>query len=109
VPARAGQYGTMQTTDVVHNADESRYELRRDGAEIGVADYRLLPGDDGEPTVAEFHHTLINPADRGQGHAERLVQAAMDDVRTRGLRVKPTCWYVDQFLIEHPDYADLRA
>lgn len=109
LPGLVRQYGHMSTTDVTHNADESRYELLRDGAEIGVAEYRLLPNDDGSATVAEFHHTLVNPAHRGQGNAERLVQAALDDVRTRGLRVKPTCWYVDQFLVEHPAYADLHA
>ena len=99
----------MQTTDVLHNAEESRYEIRKDGVEIGVADYRLLAADDGEPTVAEFHHTFISPPERDQGHAERLVAAALDDIRARGLRVKPTCWYVDQFLVEHAAYADLRV
>jgi len=99
----------MQSTDVVHHAEESRYEIRKDGVEIGSTAYRLLPADDGEPTIAEFHHTVITPAQRDQGHAERLVAAALDDIRVRGLRVKPTCWYVDQFLVEHPAYADLRA
>ena len=99
----------MQSTDVLHNTDESRYELRRDGVEIGIAEYRLLPTPPGEEPVAEFHHTLIEPAERGKGNAKRLVAAALDDVRDRGLRVKPTCWYVDQFIVEHPAYADLQA
>lgn len=99
----------MQTTEVLHNADESRYELLKDGAEIGIAEYRLVPNNGDEPTVAVFHHTLITPSERGLGNAERLVSGALDDVRERGLRVKATCWYVDQFLVEHPDYADLRA
>ena len=94
-------------TQVTHNQVESRYELRAGDETIGIADYRLLDTDDG--TVAEFHHTFVDPPRRGQGHAERLVRAALDDVRERGLRVKPTCWYVDQFLIEHPDYGDLRV
>ena len=98
----------MTQTEVLHERDESRYVLLKDGARIGVADYRLLPGDR-EPRVAEFHHTVITPSERGQGHAARLVAAALQDVRDRGLTVKATCWYVDQFLVEHPDYADLRA
>ena len=99
----------MTTTHVRHNADESRYEISRDGVQIGIAEYRMLPHDDGAPSVAVFHHTLINRADRGQGNARRLVTAALDDVRARGLKVKATCWYVDQFIVEHPAYADLRA
>ncbi len=98
----------MQTADVIHNAEEFRYELHKNGAEIGVAEYRLLARDDGDPTIVEFHHTLIAPAERGIGNAERLIEGALNDVRSRGLRVKPTCWYVDQFLVEHPAYSDLR-
>lgn len=94
-------------TQVTHNQVESRYELRAGDEEIGIADYRLLDTDNGP--VAEFHHTFVVPARRGQGFAERLVSAALDDVRSQGVRVKPTCWYVDQFLIEHPQYGDLRA
>jgi predicted GNAT family acetyltransferase len=90
---------------VVHNEADHRYELVADGAELGFAEYRL----GGQGQVAEFHHTVIHPQYRDQGHAEQLVQGALDDVRARGLTVVASCWYVDQFLIEHPDYAGLRA
>ena len=99
----------MQTTEVLHNAEESRYELHKDGAEIGIAEYRLVLNNGDAPTIAEFHHTLVTPAERGHGNAARLVEGALTDVRKRGLKVTATCWYVDQFLVEHPAYADLRA
>jgi predicted GNAT family acetyltransferase len=99
----------MQTTEVVHNADESRYELVKDGAEIGIAEYRLVANNGEAPSVAEFFHTLITPRERGKGNGERLVEAALADVRERGLKVKARCWFVDQFIVEHPSYADLRA
>lgn len=92
-------------TDVIHNADESRYELTAGEQTIGVADYRLHDAGDG--IVAEFHHTFVEPAERGRGHAARLVAAALDDVRQRGWRVHARCWYVAQFIDTHPDYAEL--
>lgn len=98
---------------VVHTEAEHRYELVSDGVVLGFAEYRLVgaaePRPDGQGPVAVFHHTFVQPQYRDQGHAERLVGGALDDVRARGLRVVPTCWYVDQFLVEHPAYADLRA
>ena len=99
----------MSTTLVRHNADEARYEIYKDGTQIGITEYRILPARNTAPPVALFHHTLIRPRDRNQGNGERLVAAALDDVRARGLKVRATCWYVDQFLVEHPAYADLRA
>lgn len=94
-------------TRVTHDETGSRYVISAGDAEIGFAEYRLRELN-GTP-IAEFHHTLIDPQHRGRGFAERLVQAALDDVRTRDLKVRPTCWYVDQFMVEHPAYADLRA
>lgn len=98
-------------TSVVHVPEQTRYEIRAADApsgeaELGFAEYRPLAGAD---DVLEFHHTLVHPQHRGHGVAERLVAAALDDVRTLGKRVKPSCWFVDQFIVEHPEYAPLRA
>ena len=37
-----------------------------------------------------------------------LVREALDDLRRRGTAVKATCWYVADFLRDHPEYHDLR-
>jgi predicted GNAT family acetyltransferase len=86
-----------------HDEDRSRYEYLVDGRRLGVAAYRLS-GD-----TVEMHHTEVDPGHRGQGIAAVLVAGALDDVRARGLRVVPTCWYVAQFVDEHPEYRDLLA
>ena len=87
---------------VGHNVDRSRYELFVDGELAGVADYHVA--DDG---VIVFPHTEIDRARRGRGLGAELVRAALDDVRSRGGRVEATCWYVAQFIDEHPDYREL--
>lgn len=88
---------------VRHAADRSRYELVVDGEIIGFADYR----DDGRALV--FPHTVIDPAHRGAGNGDRLVQGALDDVRSQGRVIVPSCWFVREFVDLHPDYADLLA
>lgn len=92
---------------VRHDADAGRYELVIGDRVVGVAEYHLA--DTAGGVVATFHHTVVDPAARGRGHAARLVAGALDDVRRRGWRVVATCWYVDRFLTEHPAYVDLRA
>jgi uncharacterized protein len=95
---------TAPMIDVHHREDQQRYEAVLAGRVVGEADYR--PAGNG---AWVFHHTFVDPAQRGQGIAERLVAEAMADVRRRGVKVVPTCWYVAQWLDQHPDHADLRA
>ncbi len=90
---------------VEHDETSRRYALVEDGEQLTIADYRL----ESDGVTAVFHHTVTQPARRGEGLAAELVRAAMDDVRRRGWRVVATCWYVDGFLRDHPEYADLRA
>jgi uncharacterized protein len=88
----------------IRNAeDRSRYELVADGEVIGVADYSVK-GD-----VVVMPHTEITPRLRGQGYGAQLVQGALDDLRARGKRVVPVCWYVREFLDANEGYADLVA
>jgi hypothetical protein len=89
--------------DVRRNDEAGRYELYIDGELVGIADFHEV----GDRTV--LPHTEINPSRRGQGLGDQLVGGALDDIRVRGGRVVPQCWFVDEFLQLHPDYADLRA
>ena len=56
-----------------------------------------------------FPHTEIVPARRNQGFGHQLVKGALDDVRRKGAKVVPYCWFVAEFIEENPEYADLRA
>ena len=90
-------------TEVRDNPEKSRYELLEDGHLLGVADYRSM-GD----TLA-FPHTEIVPSRRRQGLGAQLVQGALDDVRRKGAKIVPYCWFVAQFIDQHPENADLQA
>ena len=89
--------------EVRNNPELSRYELLDDGVLIGIADY-YLEGD-----TAVFPHTEIAADRRGNGLGEVLVRGALDDARERGLRVVGQCWFVRDFLRDHPEYRDLAA
>jgi len=91
------------TTEVRNNAVRSRYEVSLDGRVVGFADYRA----DGDILV--FPHTVIEPSMRNQGIGAELVRGALDDVRDRGFSVVARCWYVAEFIDQHPEYADLLA
>jgi uncharacterized protein len=46
---------------------------------------------------------------RGKGLGAELVRHALDDVRGSGGKVVADCWYVAEFIAEHPEYGDLVA
>jgi predicted GNAT family acetyltransferase len=86
---------------VADNPEDRRYEIFVDGARAGFATYRLSPG------LIAFIHTEIDPALERQGLGTRLVRAALDDARSRGLAVRPVCPFVVDFVERNPEYADL--
>lgn len=90
-------------TQVRRNEERSRYELFDGDDLVGIADYHVA----GDKVV--MPHTVIEPSRRGRGLGDILVQGALDDVRGTGRTVVPRCWFVAQFLDEHPEYEDLRA
>jgi predicted GNAT family acetyltransferase len=99
-----GNHAAMTTTTPVHHdAEQQRYEYVVDGEALAIAEYRR----DGDTVV--MHHTYTDPRYRGRGYAARVVAAALDDVRARGLQVVPQCWFVAEFVASHPEYRDLVA
>ena len=72
---------------VIDNAAEKRYEL-----DLGKGD---------------MAHTEVPPAYEGQGIGKELVLAALEDIRSKGLRVVPQCSFVEVYIRRHPEWADL--
>ena len=88
-------------TKVTHDTTAERYLITVDGRDAGYADY--IQGDG----VRDFHHTVIDPEFRGQGLSKPLTQAALDDTRAAGDKVRPLCSAVAGFIEKHPEYRDL--
>ena len=93
----------MTDPEVRHDPVHHRYELFLDGALVGLADYRE------QGNAAVFTHTEVAPDHRGTGLAAVLVRGALDDARAHDRKVVPRCWYVADFIRDHPEYQDLLA
>lgn len=89
------------TFEVRDNVSEARYEALLDGVVAGWIDYRPRDG------WLIFVHTEVPPEFGGRHVGARLVTQALDDVRSRGLRVTPVCPFVAAFIRAHPSYQDL--
>ena len=85
------------------NPELQRYEAIVDGELAGSIIYRK---QDDELVLI---HTEVEAEFEGQGIASRLVAATLDDIRARGLRMRPFCAFVKAYLERHPEYDDLIA
>jgi predicted GNAT family acetyltransferase len=93
----------VTSVTVSDRPNELRYEIEVDGEVAGFINYRREPG------VIEMVHTDVDPRFEGKGVGAALVQGALDDVRARGLKVRPYCPFVAAYIRRHPEYQDLVA
>ncbi len=85
-------------------ATSGRYVIRLDGADEAEMTWRVAG-----PGVFVLNHTFVPPRYRGQGIAERLMDAAIADARARSHKIVPLCSYVAAQFARHPEWDELRA
>lgn len=90
-----------EKTEIAENPERSRYELRLDGDLVAVADY-IRAG-----SLDSFVHTETLARFRGRGLAGRLTGFALEASRAAGREILPYCWFVSEYICEHPQYLDL--
>jgi uncharacterized protein len=87
--------------NLTDDKDRSRYELRDGDELIGFTEYHFHRGE------MALLHTEIRPEYGGRGLGSELIRGALDDARSRGLKVLPYCPFVRGWMVKHPDYQDL--
>jgi hypothetical protein len=87
--------------EVVHDATRRRYEALLDGEPVGHATYTPAEG------AVIIGHTEVDRRHEGRGVGAAIIEAALDDLRARGLKVLPLCSFAAAFVRRHPEYADL--
>lgn len=87
--------------EVTDNPQQRRYEIHEDGVLAGFAEYRE------RPDLLVFPHTVIDPAFEGRGLGSALIGGALDDVRAKGLGVRPLCSFVRAYIDRNPEYQDM--
>lgn len=57
--------------------------------------------------VADITHTFVDTSLRGQGVAGQLLEAAVQQIRVAGLKIRPSCSYAIHWFAEHPEQTDI--
>jgi predicted GNAT family acetyltransferase len=87
-------------SDIVDNKADHRFELVVEG-HLAAAYYKLAGN------VVTFEHTEVPPELGGKGVGSKLVQGALDQIRSEGMNVIAECPFVKAWIGKHPEYKDL--
>jgi predicted GNAT family acetyltransferase len=85
---------------ITDNKQQSRYELEVEG---GTAVLQYMERDG----ALYLTHTEVPPELEGQGIGGRIVKHALDDARSRGVKVAPWCPFVRAYVERHPEYKEI--
>ena len=86
---------------IEHNPAAHRFLARLPEGD-GVLVYRMQ-----SKKIMNLLSTHVPQAARGRGVGGALVEAALTHARAHQLRVIPTCWYVETWVGQHPEYREL--
>lgn len=87
---------------IANHPERHRYELEIDGRKAAEIVYHMHGAG-----AIDLEHTVVQPGFEGRGLAGKIATFALEDARSRGLKVITTCSYIQGFLRKHPEYADL--
>lgn len=74
------------------------------GEKLAYLTYEVISDDTVEAT-----HTVVSEKLRGQGIGKKLVTYFLEEMKQKGFKVVPTCWYVEKIIDENEAYHELLA
>ena len=93
----------MADVKVIDQPDQKRYEGTVDGTLAGIVEYEDHAGQ------RALLHTEVFDAFEGKGVGGALARGVLDDLRARGIKVRPFCPFIAGWIRRHQDYLDLVA
>ena len=93
----------MVDVKVIDQPERGRYEGFVGDTVAGIVEYQDVDGE------RALKHTQVFDAFEGQGVGRALARGVLDDLRLRGIKVRPFCPFIAGWIRRHPDYLDLVA
>lgn len=81
---------------------ESRYELIFDDGDFALINYKVTP----EGYVV-LTYTRVPDEYEGQGVGSELVRKCLEDIKSKGGKVIPSCPFTAAYIRRHPEWMDI--
>ncbi len=84
-----------------HNEQEQRYQLEDDNGIAAILTYKK------QDDIWILDHTGVPENRRGSGVGKILLQQALPDIQTKGVKIIPQCSYVSHYIEKNPEWKSL--
>ncbi len=92
----------LSKLEVIHNQEKKRFEIQI-GDQIAMVKYIL-----GSSEII-FTHTEVPEEFEGHGVAGKIAKVAVEYAKAQGLRIRPMCPYMAEYIKRHPEYHSITA
>ncbi|MDX1628217.1 MAG: GNAT family N-acetyltransferase [Fulvivirga sp.] len=92
----------IENLDIKHDVDKHLFFVKVKG---GNAELKY---DRHKSDYLDFKETFVPSASRERGVGSALVKHALQFAKQSGLKVKPSCPFVADFIEDHPEYQDIK-
>ena len=86
---------TAHSLDIRHDPQARKYYAIVDGQEA------VLQYSEAGPGTLNYWRTFVPVPLRGKGIADEIVRHALEDALEKGLKIVPSCWFVDVYIQRH--------
>jgi hypothetical protein len=94
---------TAHSLDIRHDPQSRKYYAIVDGQEA------VLQYSEAGPQTLNYWRTFVPVPLRGKGIADEIVRHALEDALEKGLKIVPSCWFVDVYIQRHTRFQGLVA
>lgn len=94
----------MENFEVKNNEELSQFEARLEAGEKALIAYRVEK--DG---TLNLLHTEVPPDYEGKGVGSRLVKQTLEQIKSEGNKIIPSCPFVAAYIERHSEYESLVA
>ena len=83
--------------ELINNKEKQQYEFHVDG-NLARLEYEI------RDELVLLLHIELDPKIRGKGIAAQLIEAVLTELQSKGLKVKPYCFYIKTYIARHPEW-----
>lgn len=87
--------------EIIHDEQNKKFYVIIDDLESHLEYVKM------NDVIMDLNHTYVPYQLRGKGIAAKLVEAVLEYARLNGIKIIPSCSYVEAYLQRHPEYEDL--